>query len=107
MDDSARFRLLATYTTPIFQIGDIVSCEIRGDVVLTGLSFAPIHGRQEHRLIASDPPRHPTGQAEALRKSLGRPAALGVERPTTPRVNNATLHRKRWSGQRRGSRLVA
>jgi hypothetical protein len=42
MDDKSRFRLLGTYTTPVFRVGDIVQCEVRGEVVVTGLSSAPI-----------------------------------------------------------------
>jgi hypothetical protein len=42
MDDTARFQLLGSYTTPTFRVGDMVWCEVRGEVVLTGLSSGPI-----------------------------------------------------------------
>jgi hypothetical protein len=42
MDDSQRFRLLGTYKTPRFRIGQKVFCEIRGDMTITGITDAPI-----------------------------------------------------------------
>jgi Ni/Co efflux regulator RcnB len=37
-----RYRLLGTYATPAFSYGDVVTCEVRGDVILCGLTDAPI-----------------------------------------------------------------
>jgi hypothetical protein len=34
--------LLGTYTTPAFQYGDVVPCELYGEVTLAGLREAPI-----------------------------------------------------------------
>jgi hypothetical protein len=34
--------LLGTYTTPKFKYGDAVMCEVRGEVLITGLTDAPI-----------------------------------------------------------------
>ena len=38
MTDADRIRLLGRYKTPRFRYGDAVFCEVRGDVVITGLS---------------------------------------------------------------------
>jgi hypothetical protein len=42
MDDADRFRLLGTYRTPRFRIGQRVRCLVRGAVVIIGLSDAPV-----------------------------------------------------------------
>jgi hypothetical protein len=43
MDDHDRFRLLfGPYATPVFEYGQTVFCEIRGEVVIHGLSAGPI-----------------------------------------------------------------
>lgn len=42
MDDADRFRLLGKYKTPRFRIGQRVLCEVRGEVVITGMTEAPI-----------------------------------------------------------------
>jgi hypothetical protein len=42
MDDSERFRLLGKYKTPRFRLGQKVRCEVRGEVVVCGLSDGPI-----------------------------------------------------------------
>jgi hypothetical protein len=42
MDDADRFRLLGTYRTPRFRIGQRVCCQVRGEVVITGMTEAPI-----------------------------------------------------------------
>ena len=36
MDDADRFRLLGTYRTPRFRIGQRVRCLVQGDVVIIG-----------------------------------------------------------------------
>jgi hypothetical protein len=40
MDDAERFRLLGTYRTPRFRIGQRVRCLVRGGVIITGISDA-------------------------------------------------------------------
>jgi hypothetical protein len=42
MDDADRFRLLGTYQTPRFRIGQRVRCLVRGEVVITGMTETPI-----------------------------------------------------------------
>lgn len=42
MSDDPRFRMLGKYRTPRFKYGAIVSDTLRGDVVIVGLSDAPI-----------------------------------------------------------------
>jgi hypothetical protein len=43
MTDDDRFRLLfGPYRTPVFRYGDDAFCELRGDVILCGLTDAPI-----------------------------------------------------------------
>ena len=43
VDDADRFRLrFGPYRTPRFRYGKIVSCEVRGEVRIVGLSDAPI-----------------------------------------------------------------
>jgi hypothetical protein len=42
MDDADHFRLLGTYRTPRFRIGQRVRCQVRGEVVITGMTEAPI-----------------------------------------------------------------
>lgn len=68
MDDADRFRLLGLYRTPRFRIGQRVRCHVRGEVIITGISDAPIPwpiakgGRGRHSLVvykglARGPPR--------------------------------------------------
>jgi hypothetical protein len=40
--EHARPKLLGTYTPPAFRYGNSAFCEMRGEVVLVGLSAAPI-----------------------------------------------------------------
>src|SRR5580700_6017768 len=42
MNDIDRFKLLGNYRTPRFKYGDVVACEIRGDVKSVGLTDARI-----------------------------------------------------------------
>jgi hypothetical protein len=42
MEDADRFRLLGTYRTPRFRIGQRVRCLVRGEVIITGMTDAPI-----------------------------------------------------------------
>jgi hypothetical protein len=57
MDDADRFRLLGTYRTPRFRIGQRVRCLVRGEVIITGMTEAPIPwplakgGRGRHSLV--------------------------------------------------------
>jgi hypothetical protein len=40
--DADRFKLLGKYHTPRFRYGQVVFCEVRGWVVITGLTQAPL-----------------------------------------------------------------
>ena len=57
MEDAERFRLLGKYRTPRFRIDRTVFCEVRGEMVITGMTDAPIPwpigkcGRGRHTLI--------------------------------------------------------
>jgi hypothetical protein len=57
MDDAERFRLLGTYKTPRFRYGRKVICEVRGEVVITGMTDSRIpwpigkRGRGRHSLV--------------------------------------------------------
>jgi hypothetical protein len=42
MTDADRFKLLGKYHTPRFRYGQVVFCEVRGWVILTGLTLAPL-----------------------------------------------------------------
>jgi hypothetical protein len=42
MDDAERIRLLGKYRPPRFRIGQRVSCLVRGEMVITGMTDAPI-----------------------------------------------------------------
>jgi hypothetical protein len=98
MDDAERFRLLGKYRTPRFRIGRKVVCEVRGQVVITGMTDAPIPwpiakgGRGRHSLVVYK------DLAEAIRRESNQAVAhwwgidpqtvskwrrlLGVERAT-------------------------
>ena len=57
MEDTERFRLLGTYRTPRFRIGQRVRCLVRGEVIITSITEAPIPwpiakgGRGRHSLV--------------------------------------------------------
>lgn len=42
MHDAERFRLLGKYRTPRLRIGRTVVCEVRGEMVISGMTDAPI-----------------------------------------------------------------
>jgi hypothetical protein len=42
MHDADRFRLHGSYNTPRFRYGQVVVCEVRGEVTICGLTDAPI-----------------------------------------------------------------
>jgi hypothetical protein len=42
MEDTERFRLLGKYRTPRFRIGQRVRCQVRGEMVIRGMTDAPI-----------------------------------------------------------------
>jgi len=42
MNDAARSRLLGKYRTPRFRIGQRVLCQVRGEMVIRGMTDAPI-----------------------------------------------------------------
>jgi hypothetical protein len=57
MEDAERYRLLGQYRTPRFRIGLTVFCEVRGEMVITGMTDAPIlwpvgrRGRERPSLV--------------------------------------------------------
>jgi hypothetical protein len=57
MEDTERFRLLGKYRTPRFRTGQKVRCQVRGKLVITGMTDAPIPwpiakgGRGRHSLV--------------------------------------------------------
>lgn len=57
MEDATRLHLIGEYCTPRFRIGGTVFCEVRGQVVITGMTDAPIPwpiakgGRGLHSLV--------------------------------------------------------
>jgi hypothetical protein len=57
MDDVDKFRLLASYQTPCFWFGQRVSCQVRGELIIIGISEAPIpwpigkSGKGAHSLV--------------------------------------------------------
>jgi hypothetical protein len=57
MEDAERFRLLGTYRTPRFRYSRKVVCEVLGELVITGISDAPIpwplgcRGRERPSLV--------------------------------------------------------
>jgi hypothetical protein len=68
MDDADRFQLLfGPYRTPRFRYGEVVFCEVRGEVTLCGLTDAPIpwpvgkRGRHQAIVLCG-------GLAEAVRR---------------------------------------
>jgi len=73
VDDATRFRLLGQYQTPRFRLGQKVLCELRGQVVISGQTDAPIpwpigKAGRHHALVLY------AGLADAVR----REAALAV-----------------------------
>jgi hypothetical protein len=42
MEDAERFRSLGKYRTPRFRIGQRVRCQVRGEMVIRGITDAPI-----------------------------------------------------------------
>jgi hypothetical protein len=57
MTDADRFKLLDKYKTPRFRLGQVACCEVRGKVVITGVTEAPIpwpvafKGKGRHTLV--------------------------------------------------------
>src|SRR5262245_4674218 len=90
MTDRERFRLLfGPYRTPVFHCGDVVHCERRGEVIITGLSSGPIawpigkrrqKGRARALILSAD-------LAEAVRRAKIAAAKRGKPRP--PHVGQA------------------
>jgi hypothetical protein len=71
MDDAERFRLLGTYRTPRFRIGQRVRCLVRGEVIITGMTHAPMPWpigkvRQGRALVVYK------GLAKAIRRELNQ-----------------------------------
>ena len=108
MDDAERFRLLGTYPTPRFRYGRKVVCEVRGEVIVAGMTDAPIpwpigkRGRGRSLIVFK-------GLARAVRQESNQAVAywwgvdpqtvskwrrlLGVDRatPGTSRLHRETI----------------
>lgn len=75
MEDAERFRLIGKYGTPRFRVGQCVRCQIRGEMVITGMTDAPIpwpvglHGAGRHTLIVYK------GLAKAIRRESNQAVA--------------------------------
>jgi hypothetical protein len=75
MEDADRFRLLGKYQTPRFRYGLKVFCEVRGEVVITGMTDAPIPwpvdkgGPGRHSLVVY------MGLAKAVRRESNQAVA--------------------------------
>jgi hypothetical protein len=75
MKDAERFRLLGTYQTPRFRIGQKVLCAVRGEVTIAGMTDAPIpwplgkRGRGRHLLVVYK------GLAKAVRRESNQAVA--------------------------------
>jgi hypothetical protein len=71
VNDADRFRLLfGPYRTPRFRYGDIVRCEVRGEVTICGISDGPIPWPIGKRGGARSPVVY-KGLAKAVRKESG------------------------------------
>jgi hypothetical protein len=57
MDDADRFRLLGKYRTPRFRIGQRVRCLVRREMIVTGMTDAPIPRRGEGSHVRFMPSR--------------------------------------------------
>ena len=90
-----RFKLIGTYATPAFRIGDRTRCEVRGELLVCGLHDGPIpwpvgklspraQGAVHHRLRW--PGRGGPGGIRASRGPLvRRPASHGLDVAAGPR----------------------
>jgi hypothetical protein len=84
MEDAERFRFPGEYRTPRFRIGKRVRCLLRGEMVITGMTDAPIpwplgiHGAARHMLIVFK------DLAKAIRREFGKAIChwWGVESST-------------------------
>src|SRR5262249_53010603 len=76
MDDTECFRLLGKYRTPRFRYGRKVFCGVRGKMVITGMTDAPIRwpvgkgGRGRHSLVVYK------GLAKAVRRESNQAVAF-------------------------------
>jgi hypothetical protein len=75
MDDTERFQLLGTYKSPNFRVGQAVRYAVRGEVVITGRTDAPIpwplgrRGQGRVSLVVYE------GLAKAVRRKLNQAVA--------------------------------
>jgi hypothetical protein len=75
MEDAERFRLLGKYTAPRFRNGQHVYCQVRGEMVITGITDAPIpwpigrRGGGRHSLLVYK------GLARAVRRESNQAVA--------------------------------
>jgi hypothetical protein len=95
MTDADRFKLLGTYRTPRFRVGQVVRCVARGKVVITGITKAPIpwpvakKGKGRHTLVVF----------KDLAKSVRRESA---QSPPPGVFREAGSHREAEDAGRRG-----
>src|SRR5947209_7099707 len=86
MDDADRFRLLDRYRTPRCRVGQTVRCEVRGEVVVRGVSDAPLPWPLARPRGRGGPARLVVyqGLARAVRRESAQAVAhwWGVERET-------------------------
>jgi hypothetical protein len=91
MEDAERYRLLGKYSTPRFCVGQRVRCQVRGEMVITGMTDAPIpwpvgkHGAGRHTLIVYK------GLAKAIRREANQAVAhwWGIEPQTVTKWRKA------------------
>jgi hypothetical protein len=103
MDDAERFRLLGRYRTPRFRVGQCVYCQVRGEMVITGMTDAPIpwpigrRGGGRHSLIVYK------GLAKAVRRESNQAVAFwwGVDPQTVSKWRKALSVRQANEGTRR------
>ena len=109
MKDADRFRLLGTYRTPRFRIGQRVRCQVRGEVVITGISAGPIAwpigrgGRGRHSLVVFK------GLARAVRREANQAVAhwFGVDPQTVSKWRRMLSVPRATPGTSRLHRLTA
>src|SRR5262245_55629584 len=76
MEDADRFRLLGKYRTPRFRIGQRVRCQVRGEMVITGMTDAPIPWPMGCRRGGGG--RHSLVVYKDLAKAVGRESNLAI-----------------------------
>ena len=103
MEDAERFRLLGKYRTPRFRIGRTVLCEVRGEIVITGMTDALIpwpigKGSASRRFLIVY-----KGLAKAVRRESNQAVAFwwGVDPQTVTKWRKALSVRRANEGTSR------